>query len=105
MGSCLSSFSQKKERAAESQSVQDESDEYEEECEEESEDVLYEGGQKPDGWSQYNQWVRKRLLDKWSDEADERRKCGLSPKEEIDEERLVEMIMFGMASKGLKGLV
>jgi hypothetical protein len=52
--------------------------------------------------SQYNQWVRKRLLD---NEVDERRKRGLPPKEEIDEERLVEIVIFGMASKGLRGFV
>jgi hypothetical protein len=74
------------------------------EYEEEPEEVSDEEQQKSKGWNQYNQWVREHLLEKWSDEADERRNRGL-PAKEIDEERLVEMIMFGIASNQLRGVV
>jgi len=54
------------------------------------------------GWDQYHTWARGHLLEKWSNEAEERRRLGLPPKEEIDCETLTEMIMFGLASKGLR---
>lgn len=93
MGNCLPSFSQRNKKAVESQFAPEEDEEYEDEL-----DVSDDEEQKSDGQNQYNQWVRSRLLKKWSDEADERRESGL-PAKEIGEERLVEMLMFGLASK------
>lgn len=94
----MSSSSQKNDKDAEFQSVQVE-------CEESEEVSDAEGQQKSDGWNQYNEWVRNRLLEKWSNEANELRNCGLPAKEEIDEETLVEMIMFGIALNRLRGVV
>lgn len=90
MGNCLPSFSQRNKKAVEPQFAREEDEEYEDELDDEE--------QKSDGRNQYNQWVRSRLLKKWSDEADERRESGL-PAKEIGDERLVEMLMFGLASK------
>jgi hypothetical protein len=90
-------------RSKETSVVEDERpSEYETDSETQADSEGEEMSGKASGWDQYNTWVRGHLLDKWSAEAAERRHLGLPPKDEIDPEMLTEMLMFGLASKGIK---
>ena len=54
------------------------------------------------GWDQYHMWVRKRMLDKWSAQAEERKRLGRPPKDTFDDKDIMDMLMFGLASREIK---
>ncbi len=108
MGNCFSIFKRARVNQPKDHSIQEEevSEEYQADSEEPSDDDTSnedeETPQRLSGWDQYHMWVRKRMLDKWSAQADERKRLGCPPKDTVDDEDIMDMLMFGLASNGIK---
>ena len=111
MGNCFSTFKRARVDQPKDHSIQEEeaSEEYQVDSEAPYDDDISnedeETPQRLSGWDQYHMWVRKRMLDKWSAQADERKSLGRPPKDTVNDEDIIDMLMFGLASKGIKPIV
>lgn len=111
MGNCFSTFKRARAGKPEDHSIQEEEacEEYEADSEAPSDDdIANEDEETPQilsGWDQYNMWVRKRMFDKWSAQAEERKRSGRPPKDTFDDEEIMDMLMFGLASNGINPML
>ena len=113
MGKCFSMLKINWANRPKDHSVQEvTSEEYQTESEEnndvseDADDEEWDGHRETDqglsGWDQYHMWVRKHLLEEWSARDEERRRSGRDLTQCSREEDFAGMLMFGLASKGIK---